>query len=77
MKWSLEEAWRTASAERGQHRGSAASPPYLHGGPNRDGAAARSRPLHAATAITRRIVRSQPCQIKSISSSSLHETPRR
>ena len=35
MKWSLDEAQRRASGERGQHRGSAASSPYLHGGPNR------------------------------------------
>ena len=35
MKWSPGEAQRRASGERGQHRGSAASSPYLHGGPNR------------------------------------------
>jgi hypothetical protein len=35
VKWLLDEAQRTASGERGQHRGSAASSPYLHGGPNR------------------------------------------
>jgi hypothetical protein len=35
VKRSLEEAQRTASAERGQHRRSAANPPCLHGGPNR------------------------------------------
>jgi len=33
--WPLDEAQRRASGERGQHRGSAASSPYLHGGPNR------------------------------------------
>jgi len=35
VKWPLDEARRSASGERGQHRGSAASSPYLHGGPNR------------------------------------------
>src|SRR5271165_1145905 len=35
VKWPLDEAQRRASGERGQHRGSAASSPYLHGGPNR------------------------------------------
>jgi hypothetical protein len=35
VKWSLDEAQRRASGERGQRRGSAASSPYLHGGPNR------------------------------------------
>ena len=35
MKWPLDEARRSASGERGQHCGPAASSPYLHGGPNR------------------------------------------
>ncbi len=35
VKRSLDEAQRRASGERGQRRGSAASSPYLHGGPNR------------------------------------------
>lgn len=35
VKLPLDEAQQRASGERGQHRGSAASSPYLHGGPNR------------------------------------------
>jgi hypothetical protein len=35
VKRSVDGTQRTASGERGQHRGSAVSSPYLHGGPNR------------------------------------------